>query len=161
MREAWLYTEASCYAGPQRRPACALCPVSGGLMRRTTCGHWVHATCALWTPGTWINCETGFVEGLSKLPKVGRSQEPRTGPGLLAVNMLRVVVRTGCRMVERASVYGPIDVSPEKRGTLRRNLPHTKGRKSACDLDPQDHIHSACHYRMHTDSGDSSLHASC
>ena len=39
-------------------------------MRRTTCGHWVHASCALWTPGTWINSETGLVEGLSKLPKV-------------------------------------------------------------------------------------------
>ena len=39
-------------------------------MRRTTCGHWVHAICALWTPGTWITCETGLVEGLSKLPKV-------------------------------------------------------------------------------------------
>ena len=41
-------------------------------MRRTSCGQWVHATCALWTPGTWINCNTGLVEGLSKLAKVGR-----------------------------------------------------------------------------------------
>ena len=78
-----VHRESHCSAGPERRPACALCPVSGGLMRRTTCGHWVHATCALWTPGTWINCETGLVEGLSKLPKVRCPQEACAGPGLL------------------------------------------------------------------------------
>ena len=61
---------AVCCAGPQRLPACALCPVSGGLMRRTTCGRWVHAACALWTPGMWINADSGLVEGLAKLPKV-------------------------------------------------------------------------------------------
>ena len=64
---------AVCCTGPQRLPACALCPVSGGLMRRTTCGRWVHAACALWTPGMWINADSGLVEGLAKLPKVDTS----------------------------------------------------------------------------------------
>lgn len=39
-------------------------------MRRTTCGQWVHAACALWTPGMGINAESGLVEGLDRLPKV-------------------------------------------------------------------------------------------
>ena len=65
-----MHLHAVCCAGPQRLPACALCPVSSGLMRRTTCGRWVHAACALWTPSMWINADSGLVEGLAKLPKV-------------------------------------------------------------------------------------------
>lgn len=34
--------------------ACALCPVDGGALKRTTCGLWVHVACALWVPGCWV-----------------------------------------------------------------------------------------------------------
>lgn len=55
-------------AGAQRAPACALCPVPGGLMKRTTCGRWCHLVCALWTPETIFNGTR--VEGVSNIPKV-------------------------------------------------------------------------------------------
>ena len=48
-------------------------------MRRTTCARWVHAACALWTPGMWINADSGLVEGLSKLPKVTSSFQDESG----------------------------------------------------------------------------------
>lgn len=40
---------AVCQAGlsPQ---ACALCPVRGGAMKRTTQDAWAHLSCALWVP---------------------------------------------------------------------------------------------------------------
>ena len=40
-----------CDAGiDAQAPVCALCPVSGGAMRFTQCGRWVHCVCALWIP---------------------------------------------------------------------------------------------------------------
>ena len=67
-------------------------------MRRTTCGQWVHATCALWTPGTWINCDTGLVEGLSKLSKVWCPQQMMHQPRLVKFVAQLQVVRTGCEV---------------------------------------------------------------
>ena len=70
-------------------------------MRRTTCGQWVHATCALWTPGTWINCDTGLVEGLSKLAKV---HFPNNFMPAQAYRIVEAQARTGCDMV-RSTVW--------------------------------------------------------
>eukprot|EP00750_Incisomonas_marina_P011073 INCI16337.10.p1 GENE.INCI16337.10~~INCI16337.10.p1 ORF type:complete len:1510 (-),score=231.13 INCI16337.10:4408-8937(-) len=33
---------------------CALCPVEAGALKPTTCGKWVHVTCALCLPRVWI-----------------------------------------------------------------------------------------------------------
>lgn len=55
--------------GPSRAPACALCPVEGGLLKRTTCGRWVHSACTLWVPETAIDCDVGLVDGLQYIPK--------------------------------------------------------------------------------------------
>lgn len=48
------------------KPACALCPVLGGAMKRTTCGRWVHLTCALWMDGPALDrkLEHAGLEGL-------------------------------------------------------------------------------------------------
>jgi hypothetical protein len=45
-----------CRAGPtkEQRPACVICPVEGGVMKRTTEGKWCHPACAIWTPETHI-----------------------------------------------------------------------------------------------------------
>jgi PHD-zinc-finger like domain/PHD-finger len=43
-----------CDAGIEQAPVCALCPVSGGAMRFTKCGRWVHCVCALWIPEVTI-----------------------------------------------------------------------------------------------------------
>lgn len=48
-------------------------------MRQTTCGRWVHAVCALWTPGMWIDVDSGLIEGLSKLPKASMSLGDKYG----------------------------------------------------------------------------------
>lgn len=47
-------------------PACALCPVVAGAMKRTTCGRWAHLTCALWMDGPALDrkLEYGGLEGL-------------------------------------------------------------------------------------------------
>ncbi len=45
-----------CQAGPtkEQRPACVICPVEGGVMKRTTEGKWCHPACAIWMPETHI-----------------------------------------------------------------------------------------------------------
>ena len=102
LHQACMRSATSCCAGPERRPACALCPVSGGLMRQTTCGRWVHAACALWTPGTWINSETGLVEGLSKLPKVAIAVLPA---GHIAVGTSRLHLSAACNQSRRVPCF--------------------------------------------------------
>eukprot|EP00955_Chlamydomonas_euryale_P055018 356008-Chlamydomonas_euryale.AAC.4 len=52
-------------AHPQAVPACALCPVTGGLKKRTTDGRWAHVLCAMWVP------ETGFQNPLMREPIEG------------------------------------------------------------------------------------------
>jgi len=44
---------------------CELCPVEGGVFKRTENNRWVHLLCALYTPGVAFNdienlCEVGF-----------------------------------------------------------------------------------------------------
>ena len=55
--ELWLceVCEAGIDANPP--PVCALCPVSGGAMRFTQCGRWVHCVCALWIPEVTMESE--------------------------------------------------------------------------------------------------------
>lgn len=44
-----------CRSGaPKRWPACCLCPITGGAMKKTTCGRWAHLTCATWIPETCL-----------------------------------------------------------------------------------------------------------
>ncbi len=58
------------WSGPSRAPACALCPVEGGLLKRTTCNRWVHSACTLWVPETAVDMDRGLVDGLQYIPKV-------------------------------------------------------------------------------------------
>jgi PHD-zinc-finger like domain/PHD-finger len=55
-----------CSAGTNalQPPVCALCPVSGGTMRFTKCGRWVHTVCALWIPG--VTLESGAAPCIDK-----------------------------------------------------------------------------------------------
>lgn len=46
-----------CEAEIYTPPVCALCPVSGGAMRFTACGKWVHCVCALWIPEVTLESE--------------------------------------------------------------------------------------------------------
>jgi len=39
-----------CRAGLKSPPACELCPLVGGIYKRTDVGRWVHLVCALYTP---------------------------------------------------------------------------------------------------------------
>ena len=56
-------------AGPTQWPACDLCPVAKGVMKRTVCGKWAHLACALWTPET-ITTDEQLIDGLSNVSKV-------------------------------------------------------------------------------------------
>lgn len=40
-------------------PQCCLCPVSSGLLKRTTCGRWCHISCALWIPEVFFRVSDG------------------------------------------------------------------------------------------------------
>jgi len=57
-----------CQARPSEadRPPCVLCPVKGGLMKRTTEGQWCHPGCAIWLPETHIIADERYLglEGL-------------------------------------------------------------------------------------------------
>jgi hypothetical protein len=46
--ELWLCRQ--CDAKLEFAPCCAVCPVQGGPLKPTTCGNWVHITCAMWIP---------------------------------------------------------------------------------------------------------------
>ena len=37
-----------CSLGLAAPPPCALCPLAGGALKRTTCGRWCHVACAAW-----------------------------------------------------------------------------------------------------------------
>ncbi|KAI3431442.1 hypothetical protein D9Q98_004494 [Chlorella vulgaris] len=62
-----------CSLGLQRPPPCALCPVVGGALKRTTCGRWAHPTCALWLPETSLDVSAshlrlqGLVQGVQQV----------------------------------------------------------------------------------------------
>lgn len=51
-KESWFCDScrASTSSGPRTQRRCHLCPLRGGAMKRTTCGHWVHVQCYLWIP---------------------------------------------------------------------------------------------------------------
>jgi hypothetical protein len=45
----------TCGVGAAPPPPCAMCPVVGGALKRTTCGRWCHPSCALWVPQTALD----------------------------------------------------------------------------------------------------------
>ena len=71
----WLCDVCSSAPKTYHRPACALCPVKGGAMKRTTCGKWCHPACALWLPETFLIREkthmhlVGLIDGLQSIHK--------------------------------------------------------------------------------------------
>ncbi|EFN53929.1 hypothetical protein CHLNCDRAFT_13553, partial [Chlorella variabilis] len=62
-----------CSLSLEKPPPCALCPVLGGALKRTTCGRWAHPTCALWLPETSLDATAshhllhGLVQGVQKV----------------------------------------------------------------------------------------------
>ena len=49
---------------------CALCPVSGGAMKRTTCWRWCHLQCAMWIPEAFFRSpDTNECIDILKIPK--------------------------------------------------------------------------------------------
>lgn len=74
----WLCDVCKSHPKENERPACAICPVSRGAMKRTTCGKWCHPVCALWLPETVIMREAthlhlnGLVEGIDLIHKSRR-----------------------------------------------------------------------------------------
>ena len=52
----------------QFTPACVLCPVVGGPMKRTNDGRWCHLMCAMWTP------HVGFANPAKREPIEGLDQ---------------------------------------------------------------------------------------
>lgn len=74
----WLCDVCKSHPKENERPACAICPVSGGAMKRTTCGKWCHPVCALWLPETVIMREAthlhlnGLIEGIDLIHKSRR-----------------------------------------------------------------------------------------
>ena len=71
----WLCDVCQSHPHEKQRPACIICPVEGGIMKRTTGGAWCHPACALWLPETAINREarhlhlTGLVSGIDLIHK--------------------------------------------------------------------------------------------
>lgn len=55
----------------QYKVACELCSQSGGALKKTKCGHWVHVICALFIEGTIFTNKTRMepVDISSVLPK--------------------------------------------------------------------------------------------
>ena len=41
-------------------PACPLCPILGGALKRTDCGRWAHPSCSLWLPETVLDAELSY-----------------------------------------------------------------------------------------------------
>ena len=81
---------------------CALCPRRGGAFKRTTCGRWVHVTCAWWTPGVQLlpnsSSNASSSRALTKVrAKAGASAK---GSSSVAINILcvspRAFDRTQC-----------------------------------------------------------------
>ena len=52
-------------------PSCVICPLTDGAFKKTSEGQWVHLTCALWTPGTWIDFKTMGPVDVTKLSRLG------------------------------------------------------------------------------------------
>lgn len=64
-------------AGGSKEVKCFLCPIKLGAFRKSTdCTVWVHQTCALWHPETFLSNESGpnVVEGLWDIPEHRFSQ---------------------------------------------------------------------------------------
>lgn len=74
----WLCDVCKSHPKENERPACVICPVSGGAMKRTTCGKWCHPVCALWLPETVIMREeahlhlNGLIAGIDLIHKSRR-----------------------------------------------------------------------------------------
>lgn len=71
----WLCDVCRYHPKDDDKPDCFLCPVKGGVMKRTTCGKWCHPICALWLPETSIlrDCEyqelRGLIDGIDLIHK--------------------------------------------------------------------------------------------
>lgn len=64
---------AACSLRLAAPPPCALCPVVGGAMKRTTCGRWCHVACAQWIPETSF-VDSDLVEPVDGIGKVGKAR---------------------------------------------------------------------------------------
>ena len=69
----WLCDVCQARPSEDQRPACVLCPVKGGVMKRTTEGKWCHPACAIWIPEThllrdetYLNL-TGLIGGVKRI----------------------------------------------------------------------------------------------
>ena len=62
----WLCDVCQVRPAEADRPPCVLCPVKGGLMKRTTEGQWCHPGCAIWIQETHIIADERYLnlEGL-------------------------------------------------------------------------------------------------
>lgn len=59
----------------QRRGMCKLCLEYGGALKKTTCGHWVHVVCALFTEGTiFMNKQRMEPINISSIPQENHGQ---------------------------------------------------------------------------------------
>lgn len=71
----WLCDVCQSHPKEHERPDCCLCPVKGGIMKRTTCGKWCHPICALWLPETSILRDLeyqhlrGLIDGIHSIHK--------------------------------------------------------------------------------------------
>lgn len=58
-----------------RRAVCQLCLQNGGALKQTTCGHWVHVICALFTDGTiFTNKKRMEPVNISNIPQENHGQ---------------------------------------------------------------------------------------
>lgn len=58
----WCASQSSTANGQKKKQsesACHLCPVRGGAVKQTICGHWVHVQCFMWIPEVTVNTVNG------------------------------------------------------------------------------------------------------
>jgi hypothetical protein len=71
----WLCDVCQVRPKEEHRPACILCPIKEGVMKRTIDGQWCHPACAIWIPETHIlRDEThlslrGLIEGVRRISR--------------------------------------------------------------------------------------------
>ena len=57
--QEWLCQSCLSSTATATQPQCCLCPMAGGLLKRTTCGRWCHISCALWIPEVFFRVGSG------------------------------------------------------------------------------------------------------